>query len=123
MNNTAKVLSRKNGNWIILLNTVGNNNGLKNQTYPVCINANIDSVQLKNGTIIKADCSRVKLKSGESIYITHMWDGHSGRISVSGYYKLPKGNPYSDDNMKHHYFSPHLCSVDDIYQGDSVNAE
>lgn len=71
--NNYKILSYKKGNWFISVSTVGTNNGKLNQSYNLCIQANINIVErLSDGAIITANNTRYKTKISGSFYITHM---------------------------------------------------
>lgn len=95
-----EVLSVKNGNWIILIGTVGDNNGKKYQSYKYSLNANIESVRRKSDNKIffaNGDWDNINKH-----YRTHFWFNNSLKtISVAGYYtkENKENNGYFSCNM------------------------
>lgn len=101
-----EVISLKEGNHIILVQTVGTNNGLPNQTYQYSVNANILEVLRKSDNrVFKAEG---KWDDKNRHYATHFWFNESLRtISVAGYYT-------KQDKENGSYFSCNMISLKDL---------
>lgn len=110
----CEVLNLKNGDWFINVGTCRHNNGLPNQSFSLCINANIETVKrLSDGKCFTSNMTHLKTKSGSTIWATHFWFNTSlNTISVSGYYTKVK-NPYKDDTIRSS-FSANICSITDL---------
>lgn len=102
------ILDYKEGNWFISVGTVGDNNGKKYQSYNLSINANINSVKrYSDDRTIIANGNKYKSKHSK-FYLTHLWYNNSlDTICCGGYYT-------ADNKKKDEYFSPNICTINDI---------
>lgn len=107
-----EIVTYKKGNHIIKMQTIGDNNGLRNQIIIKTVNATIESIKIKEKLIVANGVTKVKTKFS-SFYLTHLYEGTDKKIHCAGYYNKIK-EPYKDDNLNGSNFSVNICLVDDL---------